>query len=89
MPCPHRSLYRAFPDYSFKVIAMWGFLMSRVIDWVKTLDSVDPDKLVIAGHSRYGKAALSCAVYDERVSVCLAAGSGCGGMGSRGTSGHL
>ncbi len=76
------TLYKAYPTYSFKVIVMWGFLMSRVIDWVKTLDCVDPERLVIAGHSRYGKAALSCAVYDERVSVCLAAGSGCGGMGS-------
>ena len=76
------SLYRAYPDYSFKVIAMWGWLMSRVADWLETLPFVDMDRLVAAGHSRYGKAALACGVYDERVKVCVPGGSGCGGIGS-------
>ena len=34
------SLYQAYPDYSFKVIAMWGWLMSRVADWLETLPSM-------------------------------------------------
>ena len=76
------SLYQAYPEYSFKVISMWGWLMSRVIDWLETLACADTDQLVIAGHSRFGKAALACAVYDDRVKVCAAGGSGCGGIGS-------
>ena len=76
------SLYQAYPDYSFKVIAMWGWLMSRVADWLETLPCVDISKLVVSGHSRFGKAALACAVFDERVQVCAAGGSGCGGIGS-------
>ncbi len=76
------SLYQAYPEYSFKVIAMWGWMLSRVIDWLETADFVTGDPVTVIGHSRFGKAALSCAVYDERVKVCVAAGSGCGGMGS-------
>lgn len=76
------TLYRAYPEARFKVIAMWAWLLSRVIDWLYTLQSVDCEHIAVAGHSRYGKAALCCAVYDERVEVCIAAGSGCGGMGS-------
>ena len=76
------SLYQAYPEYSFKVIVMWGWLMSRVIDFLETQDYADTSKVVAAGHSRFGKAALSCAVYDDRVAVCAAGGSGCGGIGS-------
>ena len=76
------SLYKAYPEYSFKVIAMWGWLMSRVIDWLETLPFVDMSKLVAAGHSRYGKATLACSVFDERVKVTVPGGSGCGGIGS-------
>ncbi len=76
------TLYRAYPEYRFKVIAMWAWLLSRVVDWLYTLETVDCERLVVAGHSRFGKAALCCAVYDERVRACVAAGSGCGGMGS-------
>ncbi len=76
------TLYKAYPAYSFKVIAMWAWLLSRVIDWLQTLEAFDSERIVVAGHSRFGKAALCCAVYDKRVSLCVAAGSGCGGMGS-------
>ncbi|MBR6321873.1 MAG: hypothetical protein IKR59_03295 [Lachnospiraceae bacterium] len=76
------TLYRAYPENSFKVIRMWGWLLSRVIDWLETADFAEPEKYTVVGHSRYGKAALSCAVFDERVKVTAAGGSGCGGMGS-------
>ena len=76
------TLYKAYPEYSWKVITMWGWLLSRVIDWIKTREEVDQDHVIVAGHSRFGKAALACGVFDERVDVCTAAGSGCGGMGS-------
>ena len=76
------TLYQAYPEAGFKVIAMWGWLLSRVIDWLETTDFIEKDSFSVAGHSRYGKAALACVVNDERVRVCCAAGSGCGGMGS-------
>ncbi len=76
------SLYQAYPEYSFKVIAMWGWMLSRVVDWLETVDFVTDDAVTVIGHSRFGKAALCCAIYDERIKVCVAAGSGCGGLGS-------
>ncbi|MBQ1377824.1 MAG: hypothetical protein IIY77_07615 [Lachnospiraceae bacterium] len=76
------SLYRAYPDAGFKVIAMWAWLMMRTMDWLESTDLVDTGKFVSAGHSRYGKAALCLAVYDDRIKACAAGGSGCGGMGS-------
>ena len=76
------TLAKAYPEYSFKVIAMWGWLLSRVADWLETTNFVVPDSLTVAGHSRNGKAAVCCAVYDERMKACAAGGSGCGGMGS-------
>lgn len=73
---------KAYPGYSWKVIAMWGWLHSCVFDWLETQPYVDTTKLVAAGHSRYGKSALCCTIYDERVAICAPVGSGCGGMGS-------
>ncbi len=76
------TLYRAYPQYSFRVIAMWGWLLSRVMDFLETTDFISTNAFTVAGHSRYGKAALACAVHEERAKVVIAAGSGCGGMGS-------
>ncbi len=76
------SLYKAYSEWGFKVIGMWGWLMSRVIDWLETKDYADMDKVVAAGHSRYGKATLACSVFDDRVKVSAPGGSGCGGIGS-------
>lgn len=74
------SCYQAYPKYSWKVIAMWAWMQSRVIDFLENQPYVRADQVIVAGHSRYGKTALCCAVYDERVALCAAAGSGCGGM---------
>ncbi|MDO4292369.1 MAG: hypothetical protein Q4C65_03965 [Eubacteriales bacterium] len=73
---------KAYPDYSWRALAMWAWLASRVIDWLETQDFADSDKVVVTGHSRMGKMALCCGIYDERVAVTAPAGSGCGGMGS-------
>ncbi len=76
------SCATAYPGYSWKVLSMWAWMASRVIDWLQTVNFVDNSKIVVTGHSRFGKAALCCGIYDERVAVCAPAGSGCGGMGS-------
>ena len=36
----------------------------------------------MTGHSRFGKAAICCGIYDERAAIVAPAGSGCGGMAS-------
>lgn len=73
---------QAYPEYSWRALAMWGWLASRVIDWLETQTFADMNKVVVTGHSRMGKMALCCGIYDERVAVTAPAGSGCGGMAS-------
>lgn len=74
--------YLAYPQYSWRVIAMWGWIQMRIIDWLETKENLDVKKVTVCGHSRYGKASLCAGVYDDRVAACVAAGSGCGGFGS-------
>ncbi|MBT3270334.1 hypothetical protein HN371_24540 [Candidatus Poribacteria bacterium] len=49
----------------------WGFH--------RIMDAIDAAKVVVTGHSRYGKAALVAGAYDERIALTLPSHSGCGG----------
>ena len=73
---------QAYPEYSWRALAMWAWLASRVIDWLEKQSFADMSKVVVTGHSRMGKMALCCGIYDERVAITAPAGSGCGGMAS-------
>ena len=72
---------KAYPDYECGAIAMWAWAQSRIVDYLATTDYADMDKIVATGHSRGGKVAMCCAIYDERIAVCATSGSGCGGAG--------
>ncbi|MBW3092513.1 hypothetical protein KIH79_06050 [Bifidobacterium sp. 82T10] len=73
---------RAYPGYTWRALAVWAWMQSRVIDWLETCDWADWNRIVATGHSRFGKTALCCGLTDTRVAVTAPAGSGCGGMGS-------
>ena len=73
---------RTYPEYTWRALAMWAWLASRVIDWLENQDFADTQKFVVTGHSRMGKMAMCCGIYDDRVAVTAPAGSGCGGMAS-------
>ncbi|MCI5046064.1 MAG: hypothetical protein MRY59_01080 [Aquisalinus sp.] len=60
-------------------IAAWGWGFSRVLDVLVSEPSVDAERVVLYGHSRYGKAALFAAAYDERFAGVIAHQSGTGG----------
>ncbi len=75
------QLAQAYPNYSWGTIAMWSWGSSRVIDYLETTAWADMDEIIATGHSRGGKSALHTAIYDERVALCAANGSGCGGGG--------
>lgn len=81
------SCAKAYPNHTWRALAMWAWLQSRVIDWLETQSDVDVSRTVVTGHSRMGKAALCCGIYDERAAVVAPAGSGCGGMASMRLSG--
>jgi hypothetical protein len=57
----------------------WAWGIQRVIDAIETDKRIDPAKIVVTGHSRYGKAALLAGAFDERIALTVPSHSGCAG----------
>ncbi|MBI1391308.1 MAG: hypothetical protein GC152_01080 [Alphaproteobacteria bacterium] len=60
-------------------IAAWGWMFSRVVDVLEADVRLDQNGFIAWGHSRYGKAALVAAAYDERIDAVISHQSGTGG----------
>lgn len=68
------------PD-DWGALRAWGWGVSQLINYFEAHPEagVDPKKLGIEGVSRYGKASLVAAAFDERIAVAFVASSGQGG----------
>ncbi len=60
-------------------VAAWAWLYGRMTDAFEADDRFDKDAFIAWGHSRYGKAALYAAAYDDRIDGVIAHQSGTGG----------
>ena len=72
---------QAYPDADWATLAIWAWGAMRVVDYLQTREDVDQEKIGIVGHSRGGKMALVAGALDERFTLVVANGSGCGGAG--------
>lgn len=66
------------PD-DWGALRAWAWGASRALDYLETRPDVNPQRVGIAGVSRYGKAALVTMALDERFPMGLIASSGEGG----------
>jgi hypothetical protein len=57
----------------------WAWGASRAMDYFEADKAVDAHQIGIAGHSRYGKAALVTMAYDPRFAIAYVSSSGAGG----------
>lgn len=71
---------KKFPKLPCATIMAWGWGHSVTADYVETCSYAGP--LICTGGSRGGKAALCCAIFDDRFAVAAPTIAGCGGTGS-------
>ena len=61
------------------VLRAWAWGASRALDYFESDKSVDARHVGVAGHSRWGKAALIAMAYDQRFAIVYDSSSGEGG----------
>jgi endo-1,4-beta-xylanase len=74
------GIYELFGDkIDCGALMAWAWCVSRVIDALQSENNIDVQKIIVTGHSRYGKAALVAGAFDDRIALTVPSHSGCGG----------
>ncbi len=69
----------AFPSSDCATLMVWAWAGSGCVDYFRSLPYVDPDKIVLTGNSRRGKATLLAGAFDDRIKMVVPSCSGAGG----------
>ncbi|MFL5245365.1 MAG: acetylxylan esterase [Gemmataceae bacterium] len=87
---PHLQKKGAKPGpHDWGTIAAWAWGLQRAVDYLRTDEDIDKDRIAVVGHSRLGKTALLAAAFDERIALAIPLQAGCGGTApSRGKVGE-
>lgn len=72
-PYDTTDFYRQFPDWSVHGKDIWDNM--RAIDYLQTLDFVDPEKIGMVGHSYGGHSTIFAAALEPRIKAAVANGS--------------
>lgn len=67
------------PD-DWGMLRAWAWGASRALDYLETNKTVNAKAVGLAGHSRYGKAAIIAMAYDQRFAIGYISSSGEGGV---------
>jgi len=67
-----------YPDYDFSAMGRWAWAAMRAVDYLLTLPYVDPERIALAGNSRYAKLDLVAAAFDERITAVVPSRGNCG-----------
>jgi hypothetical protein len=70
----NRGAWRRPRDWG--ALAAWGWGISRLIDFFETDPAVDATRIGVHGHSRFGKATLVAAAYDQRIGAAYPSSAG-------------
>jgi hypothetical protein len=71
-PYDTTDFYREFPNWSIHGKDVWDNM--RAIDYLQSLDFVDPDKIGMVGHSYGGHSTIFAAALEPRIKVAVSNG---------------
>ena len=69
----YQKIYR---EYDWAGLPRRAWAASRAVDYLLTLPQVNPEQILLTGHSRNAKQALIASAIDERISAVIASSAG-------------